>query len=77
VKTLTNKTFIYKGKVSDTLTDVKVKISDELGLPSHISMIMVFEGKQLDDDSTLAGNNLIRDSTLWMVFIVFVCINII
>jgi hypothetical protein len=72
---LKGNTLNYKFKIFDTIENVKAKIQNKMQIPPD-QYYFTFEGTRLDDDSTLEDCNLIRDSTLWMVFIVFVCINI-
>jgi ubiquitin len=75
VKTVTGKTITIDVQVSDTIAYVKTKIQDKTQIPPDQQRV-IFAGKQLEDDHTLADYEVKRDSTIWMVFYSFVCINI-
>ncbi|WVZ61614.1 hypothetical protein U9M48_011462 [Paspalum notatum var. saurae] len=65
-ETRTGRTLSLLVDTLDTIDTVKVKIEDMEGFPKG-QQCLIFDQKQLEDDRTLADQNILMDSTLLLV----------
>ena len=65
VKTLRGKTIIGYVEASANLSCVKEKIEEKEGIPPRMQSL-VFAGRQLRDEESLAQHRVRKDSTIWL-----------
>ncbi|XP_078173300.1 polyubiquitin-like [Carex rostrata] len=66
IQTLTNSFSLLNMKTSDTISDIKSMIHDKRGIPSD-QQTLIFSGKVLDEDQTLASCGVHNNAILQML----------
>jgi ubiquitin len=66
VKTMTGKSIAFEVEAEDTVTMLKDKISEKEGVPGD-QQRLIYNGKQLDEESTLKAYDIQKDSTIMLV----------
>lgn len=66
VKTLTGRTITLRARASDSINSLKEQILNKEGFPVDLQMLL-FSGKQLENNKTLSDYNIGKESTLHLI----------
>jgi hypothetical protein len=66
VKTLTGKTIVLNMCETDRVWDIKLQVQDKEGIPPD-QQRLVFAGKQIEDEQTLAHCNIVKGAELHLI----------
>jgi ubiquitin C len=66
VKTLTGRTMTIDVEATDSITSIKEKITNKEGIPVT-EQRLIFGGKQLENERTIADYNIQKESTIYLV----------
>lgn len=66
IKTLTGKTTVFNTTPAESIRSIKEKITQKEGIPVE-QQRLIFAGKQLDDNCTIADYNIQADETIHLV----------
>ena len=67
VKTNVGKIISYVVAVSDFVTNLKIRIRQDEGIPINLQRL-IFAGKQLEEGSSLSAYNIQNESTLYLMW---------
>jgi ubiquitin len=68
VKTTTGKTITVEVEAVESIFNVKEKVFDKEGVPAA-QQKLIYQGKELLDESTIYSNKIQKDSTLYLILI--------